>query len=679
MRHNAFNQTSVRAILVLLIISLLIPLTAFSPSPVAYAAGGDAVNFDSTDVMDDLEGSSPNGVPFDLEDYPYDENGSPSVIGFYEYAYSEYENLLGNYGLYIYIYNPALLDIATGSGSNKIQIASEFDKDGSPADYIKMNLVSVDISDGAVANRFLKFKIVDASALLDIVDPDERNYYVSGVELATYGSDKSFEINVGMKFTFTGYAKGYGVGDESTLQSSFSKTKTIPLSVKHTNYKAGFSGNQLIGYQTDVNSVYFSIDDEILDEYGALVGIKSTWHQYLTPNTLVISDWDLYNDIIRFSGVEVSDYSYDLAVKLGFTALRNELMLQGFEDVPFITNQRFWVYLTISAIQGENGNHVLAPLVFYSDTNVSSTDLNNAIKEYDKSYLNGSVTVNGKTYSGDVLLSNQMPNAILGKVDFECGEIVKEVSIDDLGSVDLIHLDVNDNLLIRAFYGTDQGEPIKDILPIEELSAEKFNDSDAADKLLIDRSQISQVQQDVKEADANGQTTFIYRFAYSPYLTGEFPSIIGNDPGGYSATQAVFLDFDIIHLTFEKEGEQTIIPVVSNPTDIINDIEEPPVSSFDKWEDLADGFREFGESIKGFFNDVGNWFEENWDSIKIALIVISAVIGVVLLVWIISKIIGVFTGGKKTTIRIDVPKETETVQNARKKKPAKTINKKPRK
>ena len=345
--------------------------------------------------------------------------------------------------------------------------------------------------------------------------------------------------------------------------------------------------------------------------------------------------------------MEVSDYSYDMAVDLLFGALRNELMLH-FEDVPFITNQRFWVYLTISAVQGENGNHVLAPLVFYSDTNVSSTDLNNAIKEYDKSYLNGSVTVNGKTYSGDVLLSNQMPNAILGKVDFECGEIVKEVSIDDLGSVDLIHLDVNDNLLIRAFYGTDQGEPIKDILPIEELSAEKFNDSDAADKLLIDQSQISQVQQDVKEADANGQTTFIYRFAYSPYLTGEFPSIIGNDPGGYSATQAVFLDFDIIHLTFEKEGEQTIIPVVSNPTDIINDIEEPPVSSFDKWEDLADGFREFGESIKDFFNDVGNWFEENWKWIVVG---VAGVIGLVILGLIVKLIVGM--RGNKVKIKLD--------------------------
>ena len=107
-------------------------------------------------------------------------------------------------------------------------------------------------------------------------------------------------------------------------------------------------------------------------------------------------------------------------------------------------------------------------------------------------------------------------------------------------------------------------------------------------------------------------------------------------------------DFDIIHLTFEKEGEQTIIPVVSNPTDIINDIEEPPVSSFDKWEDLADGFREFGESIKDFFNDVGNWFEENWKWIAVG---VAGVIGLVILVLIVKLVVGM--RGNKVKIKVD--------------------------
>lgn len=64
---------------------------------------------------------------------------------------------------------------------------------------------------------------------------------------------------------------------------------------------------------------------------------------------------------------------------------------------------------------------------------------------------------------------------------------------------------------------------------------------------------------------------------------------------------------------------------------------------------------------------------------KVKWIVTGAVIAVILLVWIISKIIGVFSGGKKTTIKIDVPKETGTVQNARKKKPAKTVSRTKRK
>ena len=76
------EKTSVRAILVLLIISLLIPLTAFNVPSVAYAADGAAVNFDSTDVMDDLNGSALNGVPFNVADYPYDKDGELQVLGF---------------------------------------------------------------------------------------------------------------------------------------------------------------------------------------------------------------------------------------------------------------------------------------------------------------------------------------------------------------------------------------------------------------------------------------------------------------------------------------------------------------------------------------------------------------------------------------------------------------------
>ena len=43
----------------------------------------------------------------------------------------------------------------------------------------------------------------------------------------------------------------------------------------------------------------------------------------------------------------------------------------------------------------------------------------------------------------------------------------------------------------------------------------------------------------------------------------------------YIAQESVFFDFDIIQLTFNKEGEYTVIPVVSNPITIVDDVTPP--------------------------------------------------------------------------------------------------------
>ena len=44
------------------------------------------------------------------------------------------------------------------------------------------------------------------------------------------------------------------------------------------------------------------------------------------------------------------------------------------------------------------------------------------------------------------------------------------------------------------------------------------------------------------------------------------------------------MNFDIIQLTFNKEGVYTVIPVVSNPIDIYNDITIPDVTGLDWWQ-----------------------------------------------------------------------------------------------
>ena len=92
----------------------------------AYAAE-NAVKFDETDVMEDLQ--SMDG--FSLAKYPYYESAKPEmrVIDFVEYCYDFRANMRDNYGLYLYVYNPNGQNIVTDSEKNKVQIAVAYDSD----------------------------------------------------------------------------------------------------------------------------------------------------------------------------------------------------------------------------------------------------------------------------------------------------------------------------------------------------------------------------------------------------------------------------------------------------------------------------------------------------------------------------------------------------------------------
>ena len=75
----------------------------------------------------------------------------------------------------------------------------------------------------------------------------------------------------------------------------------------------------------------------------------------------------------------------------------------------------------------------------------------------------------------------------------------------------------------------------------------------------------------------------MFRFAVTDYFAGNVSiedsrsetGLLINDKA-YVAEETVFFDFDIIQLTFNKEGVYRVIPVVSNPVDIVGAI-TPPV------------------------------------------------------------------------------------------------------
>ena len=87
------------------------------------AATTTIISFEKTNVMDDLKSSTINGKSFDLMEYGFNSSKETQVLSFVEYCYSFYPEKQGNYGLYVYVYNPKGLKFDTESSLNKIQLA----------------------------------------------------------------------------------------------------------------------------------------------------------------------------------------------------------------------------------------------------------------------------------------------------------------------------------------------------------------------------------------------------------------------------------------------------------------------------------------------------------------------------------------------------------------------------
>lgn len=85
---------------VLFVLCVAMVLGSQMTAPVAFAdTSAGALAYDTTNVMDDLENTTIDGIPFDVKDYPFDEKRDTDMLLFAEYCYSFYTNKQGNYSL----------------------------------------------------------------------------------------------------------------------------------------------------------------------------------------------------------------------------------------------------------------------------------------------------------------------------------------------------------------------------------------------------------------------------------------------------------------------------------------------------------------------------------------------------------------------------------------------------
>lgn len=562
---------------------LLINIYVKFPTPV-YAE--EEIKFDQTNVLEDLE-SSEN---FNIEDYPFDSTGlinSPKIINFVEYCYSYRANMQNNYGLYLYIYNPQNLKINTVSKLNKVELAVGYDSSGIPTTYEKFNLEFLSKSTGDYENLFYKFKIVDhisddGKTILKRVNSNSRRYDIASIELHEEGQRNATDYGIGGTYTFTGYVAGYGpdVNAESTLKVEVNDLRTIQIEVNSTNYSPDTVSNLGMFHQNTINSVYFSVDNILLEEYGKLQKIKAEWYEYKTKPMAVVKDINVKEALEPFLGKAISNGGrYDENVPYGFCAGKvNNLPTYDYSYNAWTSS--------LGLISPQPANSYLETLYYIFSSNnadldkfiLTSEELLDYIYSYTLSYDKGTIL---NSISADLFEDSVDEGRTRGYN-------LKEIDSND--TFDMLSYDSNhswwDKLLDYGFWAPETGGDLKNISPIEIVETDALNQDNQviSESLLINENDVNKFKTYYANETAKNKSVILFRFAQTDYYSAsgfvmQNGSRISNDDM-FLAYETVFLNFDIIELTFNKDGVYTTFAVVSNPIDIARDV-TAPLKGFD--------------------------------------------------------------------------------------------------
>lgn len=530
--------------------------TAINNKVLSNSLIGNALKFDLTYVLDDLY-SAKN---FDIQDYAIDLEGvkkHPGIINFTEYCFDK-DMKLDNYSLYFYLYNPQLINFNYESSLNKIQFSIGNNS------YYKYQIELLSKSDDS---RFLKFKVQFSDSELKRIknelDVNKRIYNVSGIELLRvdknnandyFASDSTKQI--GGTYTYTGFSKGYG-STESTLNCEVDELETIKLNVKdlwkryddpYDNYK-----------KNQINSVYFSIPDYYFVNYGNLKAIDFEYYKFRTAPIFVLrtDTYKLFKDYVGKTWSSDDNPGYTIygeyvsktgSVKLSGDIYGENNTCTGFSEAGFPkVNKMVWLF--------DGGSTGL--------NNIKSDKLKSYMYSYNKSYTNG------KNYKG---LSNDL---------FELDAVSSNYHY--------VHItDSDTNNLLKSnetFWGKMFGK--LDDVSYKSLEEVDYSSIDA-ENLIIDDSLIDDFKNDCTTNKNNNEKTYILRFDNTPYYTTQVFDKKITDIGvtgidGYVCQEYVYLDFDIIDLTFAKDGVYKNIPNVSDPIDVVSEI-EPDNKGNDIWE-----------------------------------------------------------------------------------------------
>ncbi|MBQ7332861.1 MAG: hypothetical protein IJW38_00760 [Clostridia bacterium] len=569
------TKTRIKRVIISALLCLVLSLGMFTPFLLPASAAESDVSvksYEETSIEDDLAG-------LDLNIYPFNPLGECEVISFMEYCYSEHSDVSGHYGLYVYVYNPTKEPIYD-SELNKLNIKvgnGEFEK------------ISLKYLNKTSDNLFYKFKLEGQEELLNLAksyaseNGSIRRYELTELEIKYSGETvKSFDIS--KVYEYFGYA-AYCDSERtnvSTLSCKDYGARSIHLNIQQTNYRAGQKSDNL--YE-DLQSVYFSLPNEYISEWGNLNKITAEWYQYKTAPMFVTSDMEAYSALFNMRNKYVDKEGY-ISDESNVVAKTNYVVFWEIDKGIDDKNRIHKVY---------GGNFVQLPVDFFyyaddlqiltglkwifpiteefsnaDDYYVSSEEVKQYIENYTQSFpeqdkLNDKYSEKlFERYDNDGYRNNSF--FITEKIDF-VDKNTNQSFWEKLWGI---------NSTIDSSYA-----PIATISQGDlYLSAEAFSA-----KYYVNKEDAEDVIDFAKESYRKNETPYLLRFAKTDYYSSpaRFVNVdniseeMFGTYDGYVAQETVFLDFDVISLGFmSADGyTETLVGVVAEPIDIINGLTPP--------------------------------------------------------------------------------------------------------
>ncbi len=536
-------------------------------------------------VLKDLSLATIGGEKFSTGDYPYSpgltdfntiDGSKPElkIISLYEYGFSNFSTEQAryqDYSLFLYIYNPTNSELRWTDERNMITMSV-----GNSSDYCKYSLEFCSAAGDSQGHDllYLKYRVdISPEDLRALIGPDQdRVYTVSELEIVLdAGAANATAYKVGGCYKYAGYMGGYGVAT-TDLSSVVTDQLTLDLQCHDVVFRSDKHAAD-DGIKNQLNSVYFEIPDEILLEYGGLVGAKFGYYQYDSGSLLGVSTQRGYDILKPYEGVTLEgNYSY--------------------EDLPHL----------YAGVEGHTSSNILGGLQYYWVYNMLMNDAWNIHSSFRYEDTLSYVFQYDSTTGHDQIIDSGVRDQFnawwalyrSGKEDPFFSKLKLPTytvrDLDNRRDEDVYQIESFDGNWFQQFFGMQSGYTQDQVAPIVAVEADDLSDLEG--KLMVDEHFKDELSEAFNSAFSRNRTLHLLRFASSDYFSLETkctsgPGSPNSDFEGFVAQEKLYMDFDIISLTFCKDGKDTIIPVAATPINGVADVETPSATF---WDNFGDGW-----------------------------------------------------------------------------------------